>query len=315
MDPETAEATYGKRGAGESVPSEEIPKPVITAGVSADVLEQVLEEMGDMKEQIEGEMANNSGEYTEEEMAKLEEMLEVLNKAEGKLEADLESGNIGGYVVVIDPVDLLEVLGQLEEQINGEIASGNYSEEEIGQMEQVLASVGGLEASIEATMTAGAPGKGSNKDIAVLDEQLEESMGEFDGMILSERAAAQVGAGELDNEEDVAYSGDGSDLFETGDLSESSEMPGMPGQEGSDAGQEGAYADAGGEQGAQGKVAQGVPAGQTVAHGTVPEDVADGSDDDIVARQIREAAMKETDPELRDKLWDEYRRYKNKSKK
>ncbi len=41
-----------------------------------------------------------------------------------------------------------------------------------------------------------------------------------------------------------------------------------------------------------------------------PADVPDGSDDDVVARQIREAAMKETDPELREKLWDEYRRYK-----
>jgi hypothetical protein len=39
--------------------------------------------------------------------------------------------------------------------------------------------------------------------------------------------------------------------------------------------------------------------------------VGDGSDDDIVARQLREAAEKETDPELREKLWDEYRAYKN----
>ncbi len=33
-------------------------------------------------------------------------------------------------------------------------------------------------------------------------------------------------------------------------------------------------------------------------------------DDDIVARQLREAAEKETDPELKRKLWEEYRRYK-----
>ena len=43
---------------------------------------------------------------------------------------------------------------------------------------------------------------------------------------------------------------------------------------------------------------------------TVPSDIPDGSDDDIVARQLREAAMKETDPELRERLWDEYRKYK-----
>ena len=33
-------------------------------------------------------------------------------------------------------------------------------------------------------------------------------------------------------------------------------------------------------------------------------------DDDIVARQLREAAEKETDPELRAKLWKEYEDYK-----
>lgn len=42
----------------------------------------------------------------------------------------------------------------------------------------------------------------------------------------------------------------------------------------------------------------------------VPPDVGDGSDDDIVARQLREAAMEENDPELRERLWDEYREYK-----
>ena len=34
------------------------------------------------------------------------------------------------------------------------------------------------------------------------------------------------------------------------------------------------------------------------------------SDDDIVARQIREAAEKETDPELKKRLWKEYENYK-----
>jgi len=42
----------------------------------------------------------------------------------------------------------------------------------------------------------------------------------------------------------------------------------------------------------------------------VPTDIPDGRDDDIVARQLREAAMKEMDPELRERLWEEYRKYK-----
>lgn len=43
---------------------------------------------------------------------------------------------------------------------------------------------------------------------------------------------------------------------------------------------------------------------------SIPEDIsADGSGDDQVARQIREAAMAEKDPVIRDALWDEYRKH------
>ena len=42
----------------------------------------------------------------------------------------------------------------------------------------------------------------------------------------------------------------------------------------------------------------------------VPPDIPDGDDDDVVARQLREAAEKETSPELKAKLWEEYRKYK-----
>ncbi len=45
-------------------------------------------------------------------------------------------------------------------------------------------------------------------------------------------------------------------------------------------------------------------ASDTGSHDSIHED------DDIVARQLREAAEKETDPELKKKLWEEYRRYK-----
>ncbi len=36
-------------------------------------------------------------------------------------------------------------------------------------------------------------------------------------------------------------------------------------------------------------------------------------DDDIVARQLKEAAEKESDPELKEKLWNEYYKYKQKN--
>ena len=42
----------------------------------------------------------------------------------------------------------------------------------------------------------------------------------------------------------------------------------------------------------------------------IPDDIGEGQGDDIVERQIREAASRETDPILREKLWEEYRRAK-----
>ncbi len=59
-----------------------------------------------------------------------------------------------------------------------------------------------------------------------------------------------------------------------------------------------------------------MPEGAEIARGEsgsappIPEDIPDPQGDDIVAQQLREAAISETDPALREKLWEEYRRYK-----
>ena len=81
---------------------------------------------------------------------------------------------------------------------------------------------------------------------------------------------------------------------------------GNGGASGGQAGQQGK----GGGQGSGGGGVGGGGAGGGSGPNTVPADIPDGSDDDIVARQLREAAMNETDPELREKLWQEYRNYK-----
>jgi hypothetical protein len=46
-----------------------------------------------------------------------------------------------------------------------------------------------------------------------------------------------------------------------------------------------------------------------------PKNRYDPKDDDIVARQLREAAEKESDPELKEKLWKEYEQYKKNVRK
>ena len=60
----------------------------------------------------------------------------------------------------------------------------------------------------------------------------------------------------------------------------------------------------------QGKSREGVEGSQR--H---PQHRYDPKDDDIVARQLREAAEKESDPELKKKLWKEYEHYKKNTSK
>ena len=51
-------------------------------------------------------------------------------------------------------------------------------------------------------------------------------------------------------------------------------------------------------------------AARTPGSGKVPEDIPPADNDSALEAQIRQAAIEETDPELKKRLWDEYRRYK-----
>ena len=52
------------------------------------------------------------------------------------------------------------------------------------------------------------------------------------------------------------------------------------------------------------------PAPGTPNNGNVPDDIPAADNDSVLEAQIRRAAMAETDPEIRAKLWNEYRAYK-----
>ena len=110
------------------------------------------------------------------------------------------------------------------------------------------------------------------------------------------------------------------------DLSEEvGESAGPPGQEGE--GEEASEAQEGTEETGEGEMPseEGTEAQETAAESRESESKGDdkdrtltqkqrrtydGHDDDIVARQLREAAERETDPELKEKLWKEYEDYK-----
>ena len=62
----------------------------------------------------------------------------------------------------------------------------------------------------------------------------------------------------------------------------------------------------------QGRMPKGAVIAKTGETGAppIPEDIPDPQGDDIVARQIREAAIAATDPALKEKLWEEYKNYR-----
>jgi hypothetical protein len=102
-------------------------------------------------------------------------------------------------------------------------------------------------------------------------------------------------------------------------------VPSSAGAGGMDGGMAGGQASTGagsaegadGQQGAAGGGAEGAPEStqegggdQNAQAANVPEDIPlEGNAEDQVARQIREAAMAEKDPAIRDALWDEYRKH------
>jgi hypothetical protein len=138
-----------------------------------------------------------------------------------------------------------------------------------------------------------------DEQIAVLDAELFSGLGEFDEMLLREqeriRATAPVSAS-------AGGGGGGGGGAGDADLAEATEGT---------AGPEGGF---GTTAGGGGDDSDGAGAGRGARQQSdrqgVPPDIPDGSDDDVVARQLREAAEKESDPELKKKLWEEYRKYK-----
>lgn len=140
-------------------------------------------------------------------------------------------------------------------------------------------------------------GSGTENKKGQLDEELDESLAIFEGKIQDAREDVIDGAPAPPEHKDptqetvaIGESGGGQQSDSEEDGEESSE-------DGSEQQQTGRMPGPGEVQTAE-------------APSQPPEDIPDGQDDDIVAQQLREAAMAETDPELKEKLWEEYRRYK-----
>ncbi|MBS3744760.1 MAG: hypothetical protein KGY48_10455, partial [Wenzhouxiangellaceae bacterium] len=130
------------------------------------------------------------------------------------------------------------------------------------------------------------------------DERFTEAMRRFDGRLARERFGAAGGADGPAGSD--GGSGSGGGQADDADQSGSGTLAGSgnPFEEGRSDDEQDPNATG---RGGIGQRSSGAP----------PPGTPDGSDDDIVARQLREAAETETDPALRARLWEEYRAYKN----
>jgi hypothetical protein len=148
-------------------------------------------------------------------------------------------------------------------------------------------------------------GQTNQERVAALDQELSKSLGDFEGAMADEQIrVAQAGSENRDMGTGDTGFGSGSGGMADSPASQGgwpSEQDGLGTQQ-----QEQGDGSASGGRSSQSSSEAGAGADGS----TTPADVGDGMDDDIVARQLREAAEKEKDPELREKLWDEYRKYK-----
>ncbi len=234
----------------------------------------------------------------------------------------------------------VETERRMREEFENLLGGGAMSAAEIADFESYLAQLSALVevqrrlvARLEGAATPGTPeatgalpedfdrGRTNAENIAMLDAELGASLSEFDEKLLREqesiakksRAASTAESGAPGSEGAAGEGAADGDAGQAGDGAESADADGRQGEAGADA--QGDAAEEGGEgtDGAGGSeqvAAAGGSGGREGPAPATPADIPDGSDDDIVARQLREAAENEQDPELREKLWDEYRKYK-----
>lgn len=196
-------------------------------------------------------------------------------------------------------------------------AAGDRPQEPAAQTTEPAATAAEQTGQPAAPQAPAAAGATAEERVEALDRELETSYGAHDAMLREHQANARTEAAAIAAEQPPGGRGAEEEGADQGELYESLPGFGAPppqGQQDGDA--ETATAAAAGEADASkgdrpASAAGATAAGGQLAGATVPADIPDARDDDIVARQLREAAQMEKDPKLREKLWDEYRKYKN----
>jgi hypothetical protein len=248
-----------------------------------------------------------AGPKNEDEISHLRRSVQALNQICRQSSRELEEAEASGKFSVQERHDyqifIAYLTGRVEKYCQTLYRDGGHE------------AIAGLNCPRNATATPvlnlPAP-QTTAEQVKDLETSLINSLGDFDETLLEEqkravaRQARQAQRADSGNGGSLSAPGTGSNTSGDENSRESREETGS-GQK---------QHEGKGEKGGQGKTAkESVSAGgggsnrEAISNRPSKRDTL-AVDDDIVARQLREAAEKETDPELKKKLWEEYRKYK-----
>jgi len=246
-------------------------------------------------------------------LAQARENLRISQETEKRIASELDqlktSGSASDEAVRDYETYLKSVRAMTEE--NRKIVSQMEAAYEQQSPSQAASQMPGSKAP-DQTTAQGIPEKQPVDEVAALDRQLNASLAKFDDMLLKKMEAIRAGSSQKlqDLAEEAAEAArrlraKGLDVDTSGSKSSGEKQETPEGQT---------------ESGRKTEPAASLPGTETAAKdgvrkgGEGPSDQnqrrVDYGDDDIVARQLREAAEKETDPVLKEKLWKEYEEYK-----
>jgi len=234
------------------------------------------------------------------------EQLRLDHAAWATAERDFRARREGGTLIGAEASDYAAYVARLQRRVAEDCAA--LSDSGVPAPEDM--SCPRFETAVttrSATIDQGAE-QSREERIASLEVELASGLADFDELLLREQERVKAaaprspsGGGMGSGADEDGHGGDGN-----GGSSEGSAGETQVGNASN-----GARSQAGGV-GEQSSTGAGGAPGRTSRTGATrqPPGIPDGRDDDVVARQLREAAEKETDPELQKKLWEEYRKYK-----
>ncbi|NNF16389.1 MAG: hypothetical protein HKN70_06555 [Gammaproteobacteria bacterium] len=213
----------------------------------------------------------------------------------GYIPEDTADANDDSMLVFTDMEAMVEFLEMSVEVLASVIEQGglpDFNSPEYESAREVLARR-------SDTQNLPASRRSTRREVGELEGELDRTLADFDGELSEERQAMRKGDGQM---------GGGTEGFDPAGSPEpggSGSVAMGQGDPTNETGTQRTARTSGGEEDSNGMRGTGNNAPVD------PGDLPDPQGDDVVARQLREAAQAEADPVLRARLWEEYRNYRN----